>query len=236
MAFSIDEHPSPNVDDRPNGCTVDCLILHYTGMKSASAALDRLCDPEAKVSAHYLIDEDGHVLRLVDEHRRAWHAGISYWRGRERLNDCSIGIEIVNPGHEWGYRPFTEAQYRALEHLCSDIMSRWSIAPFRLLAHSDIAPDRKEDPGELFDWQRLANAGIGLWPKDGEGAWRPMDKVIRQLHEVGYSLPDPVDGQAPRRRLVAFQRRYRPERVDGELDQKTLARLDGLLAQTDPLE
>lgn len=232
MALSIDEHPSPNADERPGGCAADCLILHYTGMKSAGAALERLCSPEAKVSAHYLVSEDGHVLRLVDENQRAWHAGVSYWRGRERLNDCSIGIEIVNPGHEWGYRPFTEAQYLALEHLCADIMMRWSIPSCSLLAHSDIAPDRKEDPGELFDWRRLAKAGLGLWPEDGEGKWRSMDEVIHQLHRIGYSLPDPGEREAPKRRLMAFQRHYRPERVDGERDQKTLARLDGLLALT----
>jgi N-acetylmuramoyl-L-alanine amidase len=230
LAFSADQHPSPNLDDRPAGCAVDCLILHYTGMQSADMALERLCDPEAKVSAHYLIDEEGRIVHLVDEGKRAWHAGVSSWQGRERLNDGSIGIEIVNPGHEWGYRPFTEAQYRALEWLCPDIMERWSISPFRVLAHSDVAPDRKNDPGELFDWRRLAAAGIGIWPEDGEGAPRSLDEAMHQLHKIGYSLPDPGDTQATTRRVLAFQRRFRPERVDGDLDRETLARLDGLLA------
>lgn len=228
--FSIRDEPSPNVDERPTGCAVDCLILHYTGMKTADDALERLCDPAAKVSAHFMIDEDGRIIRLVDETRRAWHAGVSSWRGRERLNDCSIGIEIVNPGHEWGYQPFTEAQYRALEWLCPRLMKRFAIPRQRVLAHSDIAPDRKEDPGELFDWQRLAASGIGVWPEDGEGAPRSVEVAIRQLHEIGYSLPNPGDDRSIVRRLVAFQRRFRSGRVDGELDRQTLARLDGLLA------
>ena len=227
--FFISDEPSPNVDERPAGCSVDCLILHYTGMKSAGEALERLCDAAAKVSAHYFIDEDGRILRLVDEEKRAWHAGLSCWQRRERLNDCSVGIEIVNPGHEWGYRPFTEAQYQALEWLCPSIMRRWSIAPLRVLAHSDIAPDRKEDPGELFDWKRLARSGIGVWPDEGAGAPRSMDEATQQLHAIGYSLPDPGDSQARVRRVAAFQRRFRPARVDGELDRQTLARLDGLL-------
>jgi len=228
--FSISDEPSPNVDERPDGCAVDCLVLHYTGMKTAEEALARLRDPAAKVSAHYLIDEDGWIVRLADEAKRAWHAGVSCWQGRERLNDCSIGIEIVNPGHEWGYRPFTEGQYRALEWLCPLIMARWSIPPLRVLAHSDIAPDRKEDPGELFDWQRLAESGIGVWPEDGDGRPRSMNEALQQLHQIGYSLPIPCDDRSAARRLAGFQRRFRPERVDGALDRQTLARLDGVLA------
>ncbi len=228
--FSISDVPSPNVDERPVGCAVDCLILHYTGMKTGDEALERLCDPEAKVSAHYFIDEDGRILRLVDEKMRAWHAGVSCWQGRERLNDGSIGIEIVNPGHEWGYRPFTEAQYQSLERLCPEVMERWSIPSVRVLAHSDVAPDRKEDPGELFDWRRLAASGIGIWPEDGEGRPRASAEVTRQLHQIGYRLTQPGDREALKRCVAAFQRRFRPERVDGELDRQTLARLDGLLS------
>lgn len=198
-------------------------------MKTASDALERLCDPNAKVSAHYFIDEDGRILRLVDEKRRSWHAGVSCWQGRERLNDCSVGIEIVNPGHEWGYRPFTEPQYRALEWLCPRLMVKFTIPRLRVLAHSDIAPDRKEDPGELFDWKRLAAAGIGIWPEDGEGRPRALPDVVRQLHQIGYSLPNPGDDKSTVRRLAAFQRRFRPACVDGEPDRETLARLDGVL-------
>lgn len=229
--MQVDVRRSPNADDRPDGCGIDCLILHYTGMQSGEAALQRLTDPGAKVSAHYLVDEDGAVIRLVEEHLRAWHAGISCWQGRERLNDCSIGIEIVNPGHEWGYRPFTEAQYRALEQLLPMISGRWNIPKSRVLAHSDIAPDRKEDPGELFNWQRLAATGIGLWPEDGPGEPRSVAQVQAELRVIGYAVPTHGDlDQATRNVVVAFQRRFRPACIHGELDQQTLARLDGALA------
>ena len=139
------------------------LVLHYTGMPSAAAALARLCDPGAKVSAHYLVDEDGTVQALVAEQNRAWHAGVSFWRGATGLNDRSIGIEIVNPGHEFGYRPFPPAQMQAVRELCRGILARWPIPARNVVAHSDIAPNRKQDPGELFDWRGLAAAGIGLW-------------------------------------------------------------------------
>ena len=179
---------SPNVDDRPPGCAIDTLILHYTGMPSAAAALERLRDPGAKVSAHYLIEEDGSVVQLVPEERQAWHAGVSHWQGRARLNGCSIGIELVNPGHEWGYRPFTETQYDACIALCRSILTRWPIPPGRVLAHSDVAPARKQDPGELFDWPRLAAAGIGLWPPPGAGAPRPVGQLQSDLARLGYEV------------------------------------------------
>ncbi len=226
---------SPNADARPAGQPIDTLILHYTGMRSAAAALERLCDPAAKVSAHYLIDEDGSVTALVAEQARAWHAGVSAWRGASGLNDRSIGIELVNPGHEWGYRPFPPAQYQACIALCQALVVRWPIPPHRVLGHSDVAPDRKEDPGELFDWQRLAAAGIGLWPQAGEGAPRDTAVLQAQLARVGYPVPrhgrlDP----ATRTVITAFQRHYRPARVDGVGDQATLARLDGLLEMLQP--
>ena len=222
---------SPNVDDRPPGCAIDTLILHYTGMPTAAAALDRLCDPGAKVSAHYLIEEDGSVVQLVPEERQAWHAGVSHWQGRARLNGCSIGIELVNPGHEWGYRPFTEAQYDACIALCRSILTRWPIPPGRVLAHSDVAPARKQDPGELFDWPRLAAAGIGLWPPPGAGAPRPVGQLQSDLARLGYEVAQSgrLD-EATCLVVAAFQRRFRPARVDGLPDRETLARLDGLLA------
>jgi N-acetylmuramoyl-L-alanine amidase len=227
----VRERWSPNVDDRPAGSAVDTLILHYTGMPSAAAALERLCDPATAVSAHYLVDEDGSVVRLVPEERRAWHAGASSWAGRARLNDTSIGIELVNPGHEWGYRPFAEAQYTACSRLCRAILGRWPIPPRRVLAHSDVAPDRKQDPGELFDWARLAAEGVGLWPQPGEGAPRPVAQVQADLARAGYGVAR--NGRldhATRIVITAFQRHFRPARVDGEPDRETLARLDGLLA------
>jgi N-acetylmuramoyl-L-alanine amidase len=200
-------------------------------MPSAAAALERLCDPLTKVSAHYLIDEDGSVTALVPEPARAWHAGVSAWQGQTGLNDRSIGIELVNPGHEWGYRAFPEAQYEACIALCQAIMRRWPIPPRRVLGHSDVAPARKQDPGELFDWPRLAGAGVGLWPADGEGASRPLATLQAQLAAVGY--PVPQHGRldhATALVIAAFQRHFRPQRVDGVADRATLARLDGLLA------
>lgn len=209
--------PSPNHDARPDGVPVDMLILHYTGMESGAAAITRLRDPEAKVSAHYVVEEDGRILRLVPEDRRAWHAGVSHWRGATGLNARSIGIEVVNPGHEHGYRPFPALQMAALCDLCLDILARHPIPPRHVLAHSDIAPDRKEDPGELFDWEGLARNGVGLWPT-AEGCAK--DDTAALLAAIGYraDLPLPV-------LLRAFQRHWRPERVDGIADDATLARL-----------
>jgi N-acetylmuramoyl-L-alanine amidase len=223
--------PSPNHDARPPGCAIDTLILHYTGMPSAQAALVRLCDPAARVSAHYLIDEDGSVVALVPEPARAWHAGVSSWQGRTGLNDGSIGIELVNPGHEWGYRPFAEPQYHACIELCRGLLERWPIPPERVLGHSDIAPERKQDPGELFDWRRLAAAGVGLWPEPGAGRPRSTGRLQAELGRIGYAVPrhGRLDA-ATRCVLRAFQRHWRPEQVDGRADHGTLARLDGLLS------
>ena len=233
------ERPSPNHDERPPGTPVDTLVLHYTGMKTARAALDRLCDPEPpaqlpRVSCHYLVEEDGLVWRLVPEERRAWHAGVSFWRGNQTLNGRSIGIEIVNPGHEWGYREFPALQMAAVADLCLDILGRHPIPAVNVVGHSDIAPDRKQDPGELFDWEGLAANGIGFWPVgvDGSGGDRPDDGMVRAaalLSRIGY----PVDPARPAVALRAFQRRFRPERVDGEADSGTLARLDAVAALSD---
>ena len=231
------EHWSPNADDRPAGCRIDTLILHYTGMPSAAAALERLCDPAAAVSAHYLIDEDGSTTRLVLDQRRAWHAGASIWAGRARLNDCSIGIELVNPGHEWGYRPFTEPQYASCIALCRAILERWPIPPHRVLAHSDVAPERKQDPGELFDWARLGAAGIGLWPPSGAGTPRAPGRLQADLARFGYGVaPSGRLDAGTRLVIAALQRHFRPACVDGVPDRETLARLDGLLDRLDALE
>ena len=156
--------PSPNHNERPAGKAIDILLIHYTGMRDGDAALQRLRDPAAKVSSHYLIEEDGRIHRLVDESRRAWHAGVGYWAGERDINAVSIGIELVNPGHDNGYRAFPQPQMAALIELGKAILARHPIPPSRVLGHSDIAPTRKIDPGELFDWKALAAAGIGLWP------------------------------------------------------------------------
>ncbi len=227
------ERPSPNHGSRgeaPQVSPTDMLVLHYTGMQSAEAALERLCDPAAQVSSHYLVEEDGTLWRLVPEARRAFHAGISCWQGGQNLNHVSIGVEIVNPGHEWGYRPFPEAQMAAVERLCRDILSRHPIPPDRVVGHSDIAPDRKSDPGELFDWPRLARAGIGLWPPpdaaSARGRGRGVGVMLRtaafaDLARIGYCVTPGAEQVA----LSAFQRRFRPTRWDGLLDGETSLRL-----------
>ena len=232
-SLDIRERLSPNHGSRgepPNMRPINMLVLHYTGMRSAAAALDRLCDPAARVSAHYLVEEDGGLWRLVPEARRAFHAGVSCWQGESDLNFVSIGVEIVNPGHEWGYRPFPEPQMAAVETLCRDILSRHRIPPHRIVGHSDVAPDRKADPGELFDWPRLARAGIGLWPPPAPGLSRRRGRAVgvvqhaaalADLARIGYCVSSATERVA----LAAFQRRFRPERWDGLLDAETCARL-----------
>jgi len=182
-------------------------VLHYTGMPSAQAALERLCDPEAKVSAHYMIDEDGTTYSLVPEERRAWHAGVSSWRGFSDVNSRSIGIELVNPGHEFGYRPFPKAQMDALIPLARNILSLHPIPARNVVAHSDVAPARKDDPGELFDWRELAAEGIGLWPEAGTD-----ESPAIGLADYGYDVSDMEST------IIAFQRHFRPASLDGVFD------------------
>ncbi len=233
--------PSPNADARL--APPDMIILHYTGMQSGEEALARLRDPEAQVSAHYVIEEDGRVFALVPEARRAWHAGVSFWKGAHNLNGVSIGIELVNPGHDWGYRAFPEAQIATLIELIGEIRSRWSIDDSRIVAHSDIAPDRKKDPGELFPWKRLAEAGHGLWAEAPPAPGAPLAPgeestgvfaLQAGLTRLGYdSAPSGVYDETTATIVSAFQRHWRPEKVDGLADGETRARLMALLrAQT----
>lgn len=228
----IQELPSPNQDERD--CPVDMLILHYTGMQTATAAISRLRDPEAKVSSHYVVDEDGTIFRLVPEDRRAWHAGISHWRGHAALNARSIGIEIVNPGHEFGYRDFPVLQLAAVCDLSLMILARHAIPARNVVAHSDVAPDRKEDPGEQFDWRALAENGVGLWPQDAVdlGTTGPVRDALTlrpvraALAEIGYRVaPEGALDPALSTVLRAFQRHWRPEAVTGQADDGTLVRL-----------
>ena len=208
---------------------LDAIVLHYTGMASSAAALLRLCDPASEVSCHYFVKEDGAVLQLVPESRRAWHAGRSLWAGESDMNSRSIGIEIVNPGHDGGLPPYPEAQIEAVIALCRDIAARHAIVPQRVLAHSDIAPGRKRDPGEMFPWQQLHKAGVGHWarphrpgdavPAADEGEARAM--LGRYGYGAGPSLAAVVG---------AFQRHFRPARVDGVADWSTLATLRDLIA------
>ena len=209
------DRPSPNHDDR-GGAAIDMLVLHYTGMKTAEEALARLCDPAAKVSAHYTIDEDGAVYAHVPEARRAWHAGAAFWAGVTDINAHSIGIELVNPGHEFGYRAFPDTQIAALITLCHGILLRHPIPSARVLGHSDVAPARKDDPGELFPWAQLAKAGIGLWPDAVAG-----DLGADVLTGYGYDPDAPQD-----KVITAFQRHFRPKKLDGVWDSECA----GLLA------
>ena len=245
---AIVERPSPNFGARPADAAIDLLILHYTGMQSAEAALARLCDRAAAVSAHYVIDEDGTTYRLVDETARAWHAGESAWQGRADLNSFSVGIELVNPGHEWGYRDFPAPQLAACVQLSRAIMRRHTIPTARVLGHSDIAPARKQDPGERFDWAALARHGIGLWPPDGlaDGGQDGIALLARgaggaavvalqsALARFGYACPTTGAFDAATETVVtAFQRHFRPARIDGRFDAECRRRLAWLLAEMD---
>lgn len=215
--------PSPNFDAR--ALPVSMVVLHYTGMIDGASAIARLSDPEAKVSAHYVVAEDGQVVRMVDEAHRAWHAGRSWWRGTSDINSASIGIEIVNPGHEFGYRPFPEAQIDAVIELLAGIMERHSITRGNVVGHSDVAPARKEDPGELFPWYRLARLRLAL-PRPTKNLMDPHWSdagFLLALERFGYDVADGVAA------VRAFQRRFRPEMIDGIIDGECRAILLGLL-------
>lgn len=233
--------PSPNHEPRRDGRQIDMLILHYTGMESAEAALDWLTRQESEVSCHYLVDEQGRIAQIVAESERAWHAGQSRWAGETDINSCSIGIEIHNPGHDFDYPDFPDAEMRAVEALCRDIMSRHAIPPHRVLAHSDVAPGRKRDPGEKFDWEGLARAGIGLWvppaPVEDDQGLGPGDEgtkveaLQRDLLAYGYGVEVTTTyGTGLEKVVEAFQRHFRTARIDGRADASTLDTLARLLA------
>ena len=222
--------PSPNFDERPKDTPIDILLMHYTGMETGAAAVARLCDPNARVSSHYTIDEDGTIFAHVPEECRAWHAGLSYWAGARDINGRSIGIEIVNPGHEFDYRDFPVLQLAAVCDLCLTILARHPIPQRNVLAHSDVAPDRKQDPGEKFDWEGLAANGVGSWP---EHHVEPLSadaasvcEVRSALADIGYDVAGvgALDAQLAAA-LRAFQRHWRQEAITGEADPGTLARL-----------
>jgi N-acetylmuramoyl-L-alanine amidase len=226
MPFRLVECLSPNHDARPEGAAIDMLVLHYTGMKTADEALNRLCNPAAKVSSHYTIDRTGRIWRLVPEERRAWHAGVSFWAGQKNVNGRSIGIELVNPGHEFGYVPFTEEQIAALIELAHGILARHPISSRHVLGHSDVAPARKTDPGEFFPWHTLAAAGIGLWPSSSP-PHKGVADFAASLARFGYGVPP----HAPLKDVIkAFQRHFRPSCIDGVADAQCAAILDALLA------
>jgi N-acetylmuramoyl-L-alanine amidase len=235
--------PSPNCGERRAGAHVDILLLHYTGMLSGEAALDRLCDRDAKVSSHYLVFNSGEVVQMVPEALRAQHAGESLWQGEDDVNSRSIGIEIENPGHDYGYPEFPEQQIEAVIALCHDIVERWNIPAQNVLAHSDVAPTRKQDPGEKFPWRRLYERGVGLWvppapiTADGTLSLKPGDQgaavseLQKQLAAYGYGVPQTGVYDAHTKAVVtAFQLHFRPARVDGIADVSTRETLRALLA------
>lgn len=238
-------HASPNFEERRDGAKPSILLLHYTGMCSCAKAIDWLSRPESKVSCHYVVDLDGTVWQMVAEDKRAWHAGAGSWQGICDVNSASIGIEIHNPGHDGGYPEFPDAQMRAVEALSRDIIERLGIRPERVLAHSDTAPGRKIDPGEKFDWARLARAGIGHWVEP-EPAGPLIAEVSRQadrdtiihvqslLRSYGYGIEITGESDEQSRTVVAaFQRHFRPERVDGLIDNSTVVTLERLVAALD---
>jgi N-acetylmuramoyl-L-alanine amidase len=240
---------SPNFDSRAGHTAPDMVVVHYTGMETAEAALDRLVDPEAKVSAHYLIDEAGKCFALVPEFQRAWHAGVSSWQGETDINSLSIGIELANKGHEFGYPDFPEAQIVTLLELLGDIRQRWPIDPRRVVGHSDVAPGRKADPGEKFPWKRLADNGYAVWvppapitpgPTLGPGdSGQGVLDIQAALGLAGYGIEtDGTYGDVTHAVVTAFQRRHRPESVDGIADLSTLRTLASYLAavKTPPTE
>ena len=238
MSLKIERRDSPNRNARQGD--ISLLVLHYTGMDTAEAALERLCDPQASVSAHYVVCEDGGIVQLVEEDRRAWHAGLGVWAGEADVNSASVGIEIVNGGHCFGLPEFPRAQIDAVIELSEAVMARWSIHPSGVIGHSDLAPERKLDPGERFPWPRLAEHGIGVWPdpvKGGRslkfgpdhGEGEALAAVQAHLARIGYGLE--ADGRfTPRTRAVvaAFQRRFRPAHVDGLIDSETQALIEAV--------
>jgi N-acetylmuramoyl-L-alanine amidase len=229
-------YPSPNIEDRCSGWRADMIVLHYTGMSSAEKAIDWLANPASKVSCHYVIDEEGRITQMVEESKRAWHAGASHWAGDTDINSASIGIEIQNPGHEHGYPQFPPAQMEAVAALCRDIVRRIGVPAKRILAHSDIAPGRKIDPGEKFDWGWLAQHGVGHWvqpsPPDDhlDGDEAAVDEARALMRAYGYRVESAERADWFSVLMRSFQMHFRPERPDGRLDAGTLDTLRRLVA------
>jgi N-acetylmuramoyl-L-alanine amidase len=234
--------PSPNHGERVRGRRPDMIVLHYTGMRDGAAALAHLTTLGSEVSAHYYVNEDGRIVQLVQESRRAWHAGMAYWAGEADINSCSIGIEIVNPGHDFGYPDFPKRQIAAVTALCRSVQTRYTIPPVRVLGHSDVAPARKQDPGEKFPWRTLYDSGVGNWVKPAPimefgQVLKPRDRgsavsaMQKSLAEYGYGVEINSEYDSVTREVVtAFQRHFRPERVDGIADPSTRNTLHDLLA------
>jgi N-acetylmuramoyl-L-alanine amidase len=233
--------PSPNHGEREGGRAPDMILLHYTGMLDAEAALRRLCAATSEVSTHYFVHEDGRIVQCVHEARRAWHAGAGSWQNETDINSCSIGVEIANPGHDHGYPDFPRRQIAAVIMLCRGIIARRQIAAERVLAHSDIAPARKKDPGEKFPWRRLHESGVGHWVEPARitetgrilspgDSGQPVSDLQSDLSKYGYSVfQNGAYDEVTRDAVIAFQRHFRPARVDGIADSSTVNTLRRLL-------
>lgn len=240
-SIASDVIPSANYGDRNKGRLPDMIVLHYTGMPDVEGAIARLCTQGTEVSAHYIVLEDGRIVQCVPESRRAWHAGVASWATEEDINSCSIGIEIVNRGHDWGYPDFPARQIAAVIALCRGIMLRREVPSHRVLGHSDVAPSRKKDPGEKFPWHSLANSGVGHWVQPApitNGEVLKLGAIGDNVHDLqqslvkyGYSVPTSGKYDSATMEVVtAFQRHFRPARIDGIVDASTLATLQALLA------
>jgi N-acetylmuramoyl-L-alanine amidase len=239
-SIASDVIPSANFGERANGRPPDMIVLHYTGMPDVEGAIAQLCTAGTDVSAHYIVLEDGRIIQSVPEDSRAWHAGAAFWAGEQDINSCSIGIEIINRGHDWGYPEFPLRQIAAVIALCRGIMLRRRVLSHRVLAHSDVAPARKKDPGEKFPWHSLANSGVGHWVQPApivRGETLKLgtigDNVYNMqqaLAKYGYGIPTNGKYDGPTMEVVtAFQRHFRPARVDGIADHSTMITLQSLL-------
>jgi N-acetylmuramoyl-L-alanine amidase len=239
--------PSPNHGERKFNAKPDMIVLHYTGMRDTEAALVKLCSAGSEVSTHYVVMEDGFIVQCVPETRRAWHAGAAVWEGESDINSCSIGIEIANPGHSHGYPDFPKRQIAAVTALCRSIFTRYRIPAWRVLGHSDVAPARKQDPGEKFPWRVLCDSGIGLWVRpapivpggpvfvlgENDPAIADMQALLGQY---GYNVPTAGDFDGATRDVIAaFQRHFRPAQVDGIADTSTIATIKAVLAARNAL-
>jgi N-acetylmuramoyl-L-alanine amidase len=240
-SIASDVIPSMNFGERANGRQPDMIVLHYTGMPDVEGAIAQLCTAGTEVSAHYIVLEDGRIVQCVPEAKRAWHAGVSWWAGEEDINSCSIGVEIINRGHDWGYPDYPRRQIAAVIALCRGIMLRRKVPAHRVLGHSDVAPSRKKDPGEKFPWHSLANSGVGHWVQPApivRGETLKLGSISDDVADLqtafaryGYKMPTHGKYDGPTMEVVtAFQRHFRPERVDGVADHSTMTTLHALLA------
>lgn len=231
---TIHTYRSPNYDKRTG--EIDMIVLHATNMP-CTASLERLCNPLAKVSAHYVVDEMGTIYQLVDEEKRAWHAGVSYWRGRESINNYSMGIEVVNPNHLDPTNKFSAAQMKAVLSLCKYLIAKYQIPHYNIVAHSDIAPERKDDPGEFFDWSFLAKNGVGCYPEQITTTSHnfTINKIQQTLNLIGYNLPvtNELD-QATMKTIIAFKRRYCPLEVNSIISSNFCSALEQIMRKLSP--